>query len=139
MTYIGVFTQQYQSEDRSWLLSEFDDCYGEGGTLDVSTFTAGTHYPNGYLPSGTAVGIITASGKLGPYDPAASDGTETCVGLTLGDARILDPIGGTRAAVGVAYTRYNAVVSLARLPFQSGTGSLDAAGQTDLSHVLCLA
>lgn len=36
---------------------------------------------NGVIVGGTAVGLITASGKYAPYDGAAADGTETCRGF----------------------------------------------------------
>ena len=32
-------------------------------TLDASKFTAGTHYPNGFIRGGTPVAEITATGK----------------------------------------------------------------------------
>ena len=41
-------------------------------TLDASKFTAGTHYPNGFIRGGTPVAKITATGKFGPYTPADS-------------------------------------------------------------------
>lgn len=144
MTDIGVFSQPYQSEDRSWLLSDFGDVYAEGGTLDITTLTAATHYPNGYLPSGFAIGKVTTGGLLGPYDDTASDGRQTCIGVTVQSVRILNPLGVALAKVGIAYTRYNAVISLARLPFNStnaatGRGYIDANGQTDLKNILFLA
>lgn len=69
MSYIGVETTQYQVEDRSWDLSPHGSEPGTTPsiTLDVSTFTAGTHYPDGYLPSGLPLGRITATGLYGPY------------------------------------------------------------------------
>jgi hypothetical protein len=69
MTYIGVESTSYQVERRSWLLSPHGTEPGTTPsiTLDVSAFTAGIHYPNGYIPSGTPLGIITASGLYGPY------------------------------------------------------------------------
>jgi hypothetical protein len=65
-----------------------DSAHGQdaaiSGTVAVTTgFVAGTHYPTGTLPSGTAVGKITASGKYGRYDDTATDGRQTLVGLTL--------------------------------------------------------
>jgi hypothetical protein len=65
-----------------------DSAHGQdaaiSGTVAVATgFVAGTHYPTGTLPSGTAVGKITASGKYGRYDDTATDGRQTLVGLTL--------------------------------------------------------
>lgn len=91
-------------------------------TLDVSTFTAATHYPNGFVPGGTPVGKITTSGKYGPYDNTAEDGTETLVGFVYGDF----PVDG-QTALAVALLDHGKVVE-ARLPI-----SVDAAGKTDVA------
>ena len=93
MTDIGVFTQSFQSEDRSWLLSEFEDAYAIGGTLDITKFTAGTHYANGYIPSGTILGQVTTGGLWGPYDDTAVDGRNTAIGILASSLRVLNPVG----------------------------------------------
>lgn len=69
MTDISVSSVAYQVEKRSWLLSPHGTDPGTTPsiTLDVSAFTAGTHYPNGYILSGTNLAKITASGLYGPY------------------------------------------------------------------------
>jgi hypothetical protein len=69
MTYIGVTNTSYQVENRSWLLSSHGTEPGATPsiTLDVSAFTQSIHYPNGYIPSGTPLAKITASGLYGPY------------------------------------------------------------------------
>lgn len=133
-TDISMQTTSYQVGNRQWLLSEPDVKFNE--TLDISKFTAGTHYPNGFIPSGTAVGRVTATGLLGPYSDAASDGTQTCVGLTYGDARAVHQNGSTATLVGISVVAYDAAVSLSKLPFQSGAGFLDANGQADLNKLL---
>lgn len=68
-------------DDPSWLGSAHGYEATESATLDVSAFDAETHYPDGYIPGGTPVGEITASGKYGPYDDSATDGTETLAGF----------------------------------------------------------
>lgn len=69
MTYIGVETKNQPVDDRSWDLSPHGSEPGTTPsiTLDVSAFTAGTHYPDGYFPSGLPLGRITATGLYGPY------------------------------------------------------------------------
>jgi hypothetical protein len=69
MTDISVLNTAFQVENRSWLLSPHGTDPGTTPsiTLDVSAFTAGVHYPNGYIPSGTNLAKITASGLYGPY------------------------------------------------------------------------
>ena len=69
MTDISVLSSAYQVDNRSWLLSQHGTDPGTTPsiTLDVSAFTANVHYPNGYIPSGTNLAKITASGLYGPY------------------------------------------------------------------------
>ena len=133
-TDISLQSTTYQVGNRQWLLAEPDVKLNV--TLDISKFTAGTHFPNGYIPSGTVVGIVTASGLAGPYNDAASDGTQAAYGITYGDARVTRYPSGTNATqVGISCVVYDAVVSVAKLPFQSGTGSIDANGKADLKNI----
>lgn len=69
MTDISVTTTSWQVEKRDWLLSPHGTGPGTNPSivLDVSAFTANIYYPNGYIPSGTALAKITASGLYGPY------------------------------------------------------------------------
>lgn len=48
--------------------------------LDISAFTAATHYPNGYIPSGMPVAKV--GGVLVPYD--ATEATVTGAGVLAG-------------------------------------------------------
>ncbi|WP_280393054.1 hypothetical protein [Nocardia wallacei] len=110
-----------------------------GGTtpgVTVATSTAGVtgHYPNGYIPSGCAVGKVTATGLFGPYDDSASDGRQTCYGLTMGDVTVVRQNGSTASKVGTgAFVR--GAVNTGWLPFQSGPGSIDANAKTDLPTI----
>ena len=63
--------------DQSWLGSSHGirECRTE--FLDISTFTSGTHYPNGYIPSGTPVAKV--GGVLVPYDDTQASTTNACV------------------------------------------------------------
>ncbi|WP_052336142.1 hypothetical protein [Mycobacterium canetti] len=107
-----------------------------GGTspgVTVATVTP-AHYANGYIPSGTAIGKVTATGLFGPYDNAASDGREVCYGFTYGDVRAVRPNGAVASKVGTGAVVTGAV-SVAKLPFQQGSGSIDANGKTDLPTI----
>ncbi len=53
----GLKTTTYGTGDYSWLLNTDGLDEAVTGVLDVSTFTAGTHFPNGYFPSGTPVRV----------------------------------------------------------------------------------
>jgi hypothetical protein len=71
MTDFTVRSTAYQVEKRSWLQSmpDADDC--DSIVLDISKFTAGTHFPNGFIPSGCGLAKVTATGLYGPYDTTA--------------------------------------------------------------------
>lgn len=77
---LSIKTETFDQDDQSWLASAHGTDTARSITLDVSTFTAGTHYPDGFLRSGLPLGKITASGKYGLYSNAASDGREVFVG-----------------------------------------------------------
>lgn len=109
-------------DDPSWLGSAHGYDATQTVTLDVSAFTAGTHYPNGYFPSGLAIAEITATGKYGPYTTAAADGTETLVGF-LATPRQID---GQTAIVGALFN--HGTIREARLPI-----AVDAAGIADVA------
>jgi len=117
-------TETFGQDDQSWLASAHGTSSARTITLDTSAFTAGTHYPNGYFPSGLPLGKITASGLYGPYDNAASDGTETLAGFlfTSVDApsvNTIDPQGGLL---------WHGAVVESRLPV-----SVDSSGKADVA------
>lgn len=53
----GLVTKSYGTGSFRWLLNTDGIRHTVTGTLDVSTFTAGTHYPNGFFPSGLICNI----------------------------------------------------------------------------------
>lgn len=57
-----------KASDKSWLGTRMGLKDMRSITLDISTFDA-EHIAQGYLPSGIALGKISASGKYGPYQP----------------------------------------------------------------------
>lgn len=116
-------------DDQRWLGSAHGTASGDPITLDASLFTQNTHYPNGYLPSGTALSKHTVSGKYGPYTTGDSN-LGTAAGLLLTPTRI---VSGT-ATPGGALMWHGEVV-LANLPFQSGAGSIDSTGQGQLTQI----
>lgn len=69
MTDISVLSTSYQVEDRSWLMGPHGTEPGanETITLDISAFTSGTHYPNGFIKSGEPLARV-ASGLYVPYE-----------------------------------------------------------------------
>ena len=118
-------TGTWQAEDRSWLGSAHGTEATRSITLDTSAFTGGTHYPNGYIPSGTVLGRITATGLYGPYSDGASDGRQVAAGLLFSSVK---PGSTSTVDVGGALMEHGFVVE-ANLPTDSG---VDAAAKTDL-------
>ena len=80
-------TETTVTASRPWLLSLHGSDMNKTITLDLSKFTANTHYvaaANGLpnrLKSGLPLGKITASGLYAPYASGASDGTQVLAGL----------------------------------------------------------
>lgn len=66
--------------DQSWLGSTHGIANARTESVNLSAFTAGTHYPNGYIPSGFPVALV--SGLLVPYD--ITPGTTTGAGILAG-------------------------------------------------------
>ena len=101
----------YGGGDQSWIgagAHGITDARTE--ILDISTFTAGTHYPNGYIPSGLPVAKV--GGVLVPYD--ATEGTVTNAGVLAGFVLTDQPVVGT-ADFGVPLYDHGRVV-VANLP-----------------------
>lgn len=73
-------SETFGTGDQSWLGSMHAVVNARTETVDISTFTANTHYPNGYLPSGTPVAKV--GGVLVPYDK--TEGTTTGAGVLAG-------------------------------------------------------
>lgn len=73
-------TETIGTGDQSWLGSSHGIANCRTATFDISAFTPATHYPNGYIPSGTPV-AVTAD-KLVPYD--ATEAVVTGAGILAG-------------------------------------------------------
>lgn len=68
-TNIALTSDSYnKGSDKSWLATRMGLQDMRSITLDISAFNA-DHISNGYIPSGTVLGKITATGKYGPYKP----------------------------------------------------------------------
>lgn len=118
-------TETFTQDDQSWLGSEHGTDATESVTLDTSAFTAATHYDalGGMFKSGINLGLITATGLYGPYNNAASDGTEVLVGHLY--AAVGAPLVDTEDVVGAMLT--HGKVRNAKLPV-----AVDTAGKADV-------
>jgi Bacteriophage lambda head decoration protein D len=112
-----ITTTETVTADRRWLRSLHGSEMNKTITLDLSKFTAGTHYTaaaNGLpnrLKSGLPLGKITASGLYAPYTSGAADGTQILAGLL--DTETAFNTGSTKAA---AALRVHGDVETAKLP-----------------------
>ncbi|MBI2702110.1 MAG: head decoration protein [Mycobacterium sp.] len=134
-TDISVHSSSYQVEDRSWLVGTHGVDVTPGITLDISKFTKATHFPNGYIPSGTLLGKVTSGGLYGPYDNAASDGREVAAGILFSSVRAIDTNTGNNLAKVGGARFIHGLVNTAKLPANSG---IDANGKADLPLIVWL-
>ena len=111
-------------EDQSWLGSAHGTDSLETITLDVSAFTA--TFTDGVIPSGVALGKITATGLYAPYDDAAVDGSAVMTGFLY---TTKDISAGDTFDIGASMLTHGKI-RVAKLPTDHG---LDAAGRTDVA------
>lgn len=123
---LGQITETFSQDKRDWLQGAHGTDIAVSVTLDVSKFVAGTHYPDGYIKSGIPLGKITTGGKYGPYDDAASDGRQTCVGFLFTGVEVVTRRGATVTST-VGSMLVHCAVKESKLPV-----AVDAAGKTDL-------
>lgn len=71
--------------DQSWLGSTHALHNAATAAPDSTLFSAAA-FPNG-VPSGTPVGLVTASNKVGPYAAAATDGRNVLYGFLATDQK----------------------------------------------------
>lgn len=65
-------TENYGSGDQTWLGSTHGIRNARTNVIDISTFTAATHYPNGFLPSGLEVNAADET-AVKPYTGAEGE------------------------------------------------------------------
>lgn len=93
----------WEGENHKWLRSSHGVHESPTGTPDVTAFTAGTHYPKGYLPEGTPVDA-TDLAALKPYVAPAVGEPALNLGFLLGNSRVV-----AGAATPVAVVRHGVV------------------------------
>lgn len=120
---LAVRTETFGGDNQTWLGSAHGTESARTVTLDRTLFTAGTHYPSGYLRSGTPLGRVTATGLYGPYSDAATDGRQTLAGFLLTPQTVNTPGGNI-----VAPLLWHGSIIEANLPI-----AIDAAGRTDIA------
>lgn len=80
--------ETFGSGDMSWMASAHALRNARTAILDISAFTRATHYPEGYIRSGTPVALV--AGLLVPYDVTV--GTTTGAGVLEGHILTDQPV-----------------------------------------------
>jgi hypothetical protein len=105
----------YGFEDRSWVAADPGPWTRRPCTLDISAFSQATHYPDGYIKSGTAIAKLPS----GLYGPAS----DTVDGF-LWDTMLVPTNGTTR--IGAPLWEFGFVVT-AKLPVQLSEAAITSA------------
>lgn len=127
-----ITTDSWGVDSKDWLASRkgFDTC--RSVTLDLSLFTTALGFSD-FIPSGTVLAKVTASGLYGPYDPDGADGREAATGHLFDGVRLADNQGNAFSVAGAAML-WEGIVLLSKLPsFTGDEGEIDANGQGDLN------
>lgn len=77
---LKVRTENYYTDDHSWLGSADGVTGGDTIELNLALFTEATHFPNGYIPSGTVLAEVGQAG--GVYGAYSSGGVNEVQRLT---------------------------------------------------------
>lgn len=123
-------TETIGTGDMSWLDSAHGLPNARTVTIDISAFTAGTHYPNGYIPSGTPVALVSA-GIVGPY--TVLEATTTGLGILAGF--ILTDVAVNGADDFAAPMIDHGRVNVAKVPYASFVQPAAAAKRANLTVV----
>jgi len=126
-------TEQLGTGDQSWLDSTHAMRNARTGTFDVSAFTAATHYPNGFIPSGTPVALV--GGLLVPYDK--NEATTTDAGVLAGHVLTDKPVVGTTNFSGPLLDHGRVKVS--KVPYSGGFAAPVAAAKRSAVTIVFVA
>ncbi|MFE7799015.1 potassium transporter [Nocardia sp. NPDC057440] len=116
-------TDTFGQDDQSWLASAEGTDRARTITLDLTTFTANTHYPDGWIKSGYALKKL-GSGKYGLFS-TGDESAAVIAGHLLTAVRI--PSGATKVAGALMW--HGAVIA-AKLPHTT-----NAAGQATAKQI----
>lgn len=114
-------TTTFGVDDPGWLGSKHGTDCTRSIVLDMASFDAEDHYPDGYVKSGIALAKHTGTGRYVPYVNGGANGTGTFAGHLYGLTKAK-----ATGKVGAALYWHGAVVE-ANLPANHG---LDAAAKT---------
>lgn len=115
---IGFF-----AENRAWLRTPHgtDDNAKSNVTLNTTLFPEALLLNEKYIPSGTVIGKVTATGEYGAFDAAASDGREVAAGILFNTRSLSEADGDNRIFDAMLV---HGGVTVSRLPHKTGAGAL---------------
>lgn len=132
---LRMTTETFAQDDQRWLASQHGADTAQPVTLDVSKFTAATHYPDGFIKSGCVIAESASGTMFEPYNPADTTTTAgTAVGILLSGVPVRS---GATSVVGALVK--HCFVDSSKMPFGTGSstkGAFDSAAQADLIHVV---
>lgn len=79
-------TETFLQSNHKWLGSEHGTSNARSVTIKTTSLTPGTHFPQGFIPSGTPLAQYTGGGDVGKYTVYVSGGANgagTLVGFLL--------------------------------------------------------
>lgn len=132
-TDISVTSRSRRAPSRMWLASPQGTEEPKHAVLDFTKFNHANFTATGDIRNGCVLGLITATGKYGPYEPGATDGRQKAAGFVFNDNAI--PADAANAVVTDAFLE-RCSVRVSGLPYKTGPGSLDAAARTALTHAV---
>lgn len=120
------------AEDHSWLGSAHGTVECDSITLDAALLVA--IFTDGFVPSGTVLGKVTATGRYARYDDAATNGLEVAAGHLFNSQDLTNggQVAVASAANAAAALYWHGEVVESKLPTNHG---LDAAAKADLKHI----
>jgi hypothetical protein len=120
--------------NKSWLHARHGQEVAVPGQLNASLFTADTHYPTTgatayIIPSGVAVGRVTATGRYGPYDSTAVDGRAVLAGYINDDegVELIQPVSGAKPTFALLK---HGVIKASKLPITAQRTAVLTANST---------
>lgn len=120
---LQVTSTTLNTRDYRWLATRAGIENALPGTLLISSAVKATHFPDGYIKTGTLLAKYTSGGNSGLLAPFVNDGStglNTAVGIALDGFEIrMDADGnaiGTKTAGSVLYGGSGANVFLSKLP-----------------------
>lgn len=121
-------SETFGTGDQSWLGSTHALYNARSVAPDPALFPAADYAANGgVVPSGTRLGEVTATGLVGPYDSAATDGRNVLAGFLVTDQRA--PASSTDKQGGWPLLDHGRI-NVDRLPGQPSLASMRSANST---------